>query len=336
MREALALAKMGWGHTNPNPMVGAVIVKNGEIIGRGYHARAGEAHAEINALRDAGRRGADVRGSTLYVTLEPCSTTGRTPPCTDAVIAAGIRHVVIGALDPNPRHRGRAVQILADAGITSECGVENDSCNELNRPFFHYITTGKPFVILKMAMTLDGKIATPEGDSKWITGEEARARVQQLRRLADAVMVGATTLQLDHPQLTVREPQNWEPQPLRLIASSELSGEEIAEFFPDGRAERVEPSSPEAWEELLLDLGRRQIMVLLIEGGGELAASALKAGAVDYVEFHIAPKLLGGRDSIPVLGGEAPGSLADALQLHRVKYTQYGDDFAISGFTKEC
>ena len=200
MLEALSLARMGWGLTNPNPMVGCVIVKDGEVIGRGFHHRAGEAHAEINALRDAESRQRDCRGATLYVTLEPCSSYGRTPPCTEAITASGIGKVVIGAMDPNPKHAGRGVEILRGHGIEVVCGVESSACWELNRHFFRWITSGKPFVRLKMAMTLDGKIATAEGDSKWVTGIEARRRVQQLRRLADAVMVGGNTLRLDKPQ----------------------------------------------------------------------------------------------------------------------------------------
>ena len=180
MLEALALAKMGWGLTNPNPMVGAVIVRDGVVIGQGFHRKAGEAHAEVNALKDAARRNEDVRGATLYVTLEPCCTTGRTPPCTDAIIGAGIGRVVIGAVDPNPRHDGRGVDILRAAGIEVVCGVESIACARLNECFFHWISSGKPFVFLKLAVTLDGRIATENGDSKWITGSEARRRVQQL------------------------------------------------------------------------------------------------------------------------------------------------------------
>lgn len=335
MHEALALARMGWGLTSPNPMVGAVIVRDGEIIGRGYHCKAGEPHAEINALRDVAKHGIDPAGSTMYVTLEPCSTHGRTGPCTDAIKEAGIRRVVIGSLDPNPKHSGAGVELLRAAGIEVTVGVERNACSEINQPFFCWITTGRPLVILKMAMTLDGKIATAEGESKWITGPEARRRVQQLRRLADAVMVGGETVRRDHPALTVREPDSWPCQPLRLIASRSMDEEELAEYFPDGNAELVRLDVADDWGMLLDHLGLRNITCLLIEGGGELAASALNAGVVDYVEFHIAPKLLGGRDSRPVLGGDDPESMALARKLHRVKVTHYGEDIAISGFLKE-
>ena len=335
MREALALARLGWGSTNPNPMVGCVIVRDGAVLGRGFHRRAGEAHAEINALSDAARRGCDVRGATLYVTLEPCCTAGRTPPCTDAIIRSGVAKVVVGALDPNPQHAGRGLALLEAAGVAVVRGVENGDCCELNRHFFRWITSGKPFVILKMAMTLDGKIATPEGESRWVTGPEARRRVQQLRRLADAIMVGGNTVRRDHPLLTVRDPEDWPRQPRRIVVSSTLRERDLEEYFPDGRAEVVALPDAAAWDAYLRRLGAQECSTLLIEGGGELAAAAVRAGAVDMVEFHIAPKLLGGRASIPVLGGEAPAGMDAALPLRHVTVKQYGDDLAVSGYLRE-
>ncbi len=335
MLEALALARMGWGTTNPNPMVGAVIVKNGEIIGRGFHRKAGEGHAEVNALSDARRHGHDTRGATIYVTLEPCLSYGRTPPCTEAIISSGISRVVIGSVDPNPKHAGRAREILESHGITVECGVENLACWELNRHFFRWITSGKPMVILKMAMTLDGKIACANGDSRWVTGEEARRRVQSWRRLSDAVMVGGNTLRIDHPQLTVREPEDFERQPRRIILSSSLREAEVAGYFPDGNFEVVDLPDKAAWDKYLSELGSRGMTALLIEGGGEVAAAAVKAGAVDFVEFHIAPKLLGGRESIPVLGGENPEAMKEALKLTGVKTFTCGDDVIINGYLRE-
>ena len=233
MRDALSLARLGWGLTNPNPMVGCVIVKDGTVIGRGFHQKAGEAHAEINALQDAARHGHETAGATIYVTLEPCSSYGRTPPCTEAIKASGITRVVIGSMDPNPKHAGKAEKILTAHGIKVDCGVENAACWDLNKHFFRWITTGKPFVILKMAMTLDGKIACANGDSRWVTGAEARRRVQKLRRLADAVMVGGNTLRADHPQLTVRDPEDWECQPRRIIVSNSVTEEELAGYFPE-------------------------------------------------------------------------------------------------------
>ena len=334
MLEALALAQLGWGLTNPNPMVGAVIVRDGKVIGRGFHRKAGEAHAEINALNDLARHGESAKDATIYVTLEPCSTYGRTPPCTEAIIASGIKRVVIGSLDPNPKHNGKAVEILRAHKIEVEYGIEARACSELNRPFFCWVTTEKPLVILKMAMTLDGNIATESGDSKWVTGPEARRRVQQLRRLCDAIMVGANTVRYDHPQLTVREPESWERQPLRVVASSSFTQDDLDEFFPDGNACVADLSTPEKWEEFLLMLGKKKMTALLIEGGGELAGSALRAGVVDYVEFHVAPKLLGGSGR-QVVGGLAPDLMKHALMLKDVEVKSYGDDIAICGYLKE-
>ena len=204
MRRALRLARQGYGTTSPNPMVGAVLVKGGRIIGRGWHRRAGAPHAEIEALRDAQKRGHKAKGATLYVTLEPCCTQGRTPPCTDAIVAAGIRRVVVGAVDPNPRHRGRAFKILRRAGTAVTQGVMAEECARLNEAFNHWIVHRTPFVTVKAGMTLDGKIATAAGESRWITGEKARAYGMKLRQGADAILVGINTVLADDPSLTVR------------------------------------------------------------------------------------------------------------------------------------
>lgn len=204
MREALRLARRGYGTTSPNPMVGALLVKRGQIIGRGWHRRAGEAHAEIEALRDAEKRGRKSRAATLYVTLEPCCTHGRTPPCTSAIIAAGIKRVVVGATDPNPKHAGKGFAILQRAGIEVTSGILADDCARLNEAFHHWIVRGTPFVTVKAAMTLDGKIATAAGESKWITGEAARAYGMRLRQGNDAILVGINTILNDDPSLTIR------------------------------------------------------------------------------------------------------------------------------------
>ncbi len=332
MREALALAEMGWGLTTPNPMVGAILEKNGEVIGRGYHHAAGEAHAEINAIRDALNSKIDPAGSTLYVTLEPCSTYGRTPPCTEAILQAKIARVVVALTDPNPKHAGRGIEILRNSGVEVTTGILAAECGQLNAAFFKSITTGLPFVMLKLATTLDGKIATANGDSKYVTGVEARRRVQKLRRLSDAILVGAETARCDRPQLTVREPENWPRQPLRLIASCSMDEDELNELFPDGNAEIVDVSSKEKWENLLQELTKRNVMTLFIEGGGEVAASAIAAGIVDYVEFHIAPKILGGRDSRPAIGGDSPALMADAVKLENVQHFSLGDDLIVTGY----
>ncbi|MBR7108366.1 MAG: bifunctional diaminohydroxyphosphoribosylaminopyrimidine deaminase/5-amino-6-(5-phosphoribosylamino)uracil reductase RibD [Lentisphaeria bacterium] len=331
MLQALALARLGWGTTNPNPMVGAVIVRDGKVIGEGFHRKAGEAHAEINAINDALRSGNDTENSTIYVTLEPCSSYGRTPPCTEAIIAHKFSRVVIGALDPNPKHNGLAVEILRSHGIEVEYGVESGACARLNAPFFHWVTTGKPLVMLKMAMTLDGNIATSGGHSKWVTGSEARKRVQRLRRLSDAIIVGANTVRCDHPQLTVREPESWARQPMRYIAGTTFSEAEVKEYFPDGNAEVVDLSTSELWEKFLRDAGERKMTAVLLEGGGVFAGSALRAGVVDYVEFHIAPKLLCGAGR-PVIGGEAPELMSMAKELCNMEVERCGDDIIVSGY----
>ncbi len=333
MSHAIELAKMAWGKTTPNPMVGAVIVRDGEIVGEGYHHKAGEAHAEVNAIADAGE---NCKGAVAYVTLEPCSTTGRTGPCTLALINAGVTSVVIGSLDPNPNHAGAGVDILEKAGIKVSVGVLEGECLKLNEAFFKWISEKKPFVLLKMAMTLDGKIATESGQSQWITGEVARNRVQELRQWSDAVLVGGETVRKDKPSLSVRSIEDWPCQPQRVIVSRNLTKEQAVELLPEGSDPFVYSAADgNEWNELLLDLGKKDVMALLIEGGGELAASALEAGIVDKVEFHIAPKILGGKGSRTVIGGSNPHSLAEALMLEEVQNFQLGCDFAITGYVKK-
>ncbi|MBR4416149.1 MAG: bifunctional diaminohydroxyphosphoribosylaminopyrimidine deaminase/5-amino-6-(5-phosphoribosylamino)uracil reductase RibD, partial [Victivallales bacterium] len=220
MKEALKEARKGWGLTSPNPMVGAVVVRDGVIVGRGYHHGAGLPHAEPNALADASEK---TVGATLYVTLEPCCTFGRTPPCTEAIKKARIRRVVVGCTDCNPKHAGRGLTILKEVGIDVVSGVCEKECLELNAAFFWWISTGRPYVRLKMAMTLDGKIATAGGDSKWITGPSSRRYVQKLRRGSDAIMVGGETVRKDDPELIVREPKGWKRQPARIVWTSKPS-----------------------------------------------------------------------------------------------------------------
>lgn len=332
MNIALEEAEKAWGRTSPNPMVGAVLVKDGEEVSRGYHHKAGEPHAEINAIRSAGE---DAAGSVIYVTLEPCSTFGRTPPCTQAIIDAGINKVVIGSLDPNPNHAGAAVKVLNEAGIEVISGCEEERCLKLNEGFFHWITTGKPFVILKMAMTLDGKIATKDGCSQWITGEVARNRVQRIRQYSDAIMVGGETARKDAPSLNVRSESDWQ-QPRRIIISSSIKQNDAASILKEGvEPEVYSPETDHEWNELLTQLGSENITVLLVEGGGELAATMLKAGVIDKVEFHIAPKILGGRDSRPVVGGENPMKLAEAIGLDNVSVENLGNDIGITGYTNK-
>lgn len=331
MHRALELAKKGWGSTNPNPMVGAVIAKEGKIIGEGFHLRAGDNHAEINAINDALAKGFDLAGASCYVTLEPCSSYGRTPPCTEALIKNKIGKVFIGTTDPNPKHAGRAIEILNHAGIETICPVLEEECRELNKIFFHWITTGKPFVLLKLATTLDGRIACANGISQWVTGAEARFRVQYLRQMADAILIGGNTAKIDRPQLTVRDFERQRPQPLRLIASRSMTKKELNELFPDGNAELIAPTTAADYENLLLALGKKEKIFLLVEGGSEIAASMLNANVVDEVEFHIAPKILGGKNSIPAVSGSDPASMAAAIPLENVKTFQCGSDIIVSG-----
>ncbi len=331
MALAISLAKRAWGETSPNPMVGAVIVKNDKIIGKGYHRKAGGPHAEINAISSSKD---DIRNSTLYVTLEPCCTFGRTPPCTGAIIAAGIKKVFVGCLDPNPRHAGKGVDILEKAGMEVVVGIKEKECIELNESFFHWITTGRPFILLKMAMTLDGKIATHDGKSKWITGPAARLRVQKLRQWADAIMVGAETARTDKPSLTVREFRK-NKQPRRLIASKTLTEKDACTLLcPGEKPEIISASCRQEWVRELKRLGKEGVVSLLAEGGGELAASLLKAGIVNKIEFHIAAKILGGRKSRPVVGGDNPSILAEAFNIQNMCVKKIGDDFCISGYPK--
>jgi len=333
MRRAIVLAKRAFGKTTPNPLVGAVIVKNNEIIGEGYHKKAGSAHAEINAINSTN---CAIKNSTIFITLEPCSTFGKTPPCTQAIIDNKFKRVIIGSLDPNPNHSGKSVEILEKAGIEVVLGIENEKCKALNEAFFKWIQTGKPLVLLKMAMTLDGKIATQSGQSQWITGTIARKRVQVLRQWADAILVGGKTLRKDKPSLTVREPANWANQPKRFILSNSMSQKEIDEISPDGiKSTRISCKSEKDWEQFLLKIGKENLTSLLIEGGGEVAACAINAKIVDKIEFHIAPKILGGNSSRTVVSGTNPLSLAEAYNLSNVKIKKLGNDIGISGNFEE-
>lgn len=332
MELACKEAEKATGLTSPNPIVGAVAVKDGKLLSSGYHHKAGSGHAEVECLK----KNVDFKGATLYVTLEPCSTHGRTPPCTEAVITAGISKVVIGTLDPNPSHAGRAVKILQDKGLEVIHGVLKERCWNLNLSFFKWIRDKKPLVILKMAMTLDGKIATKSGKSQWITGPESRQKVQDLRKAADAIMVGGETVRLDDPSLIVKE-DNFDAQPQRYIWSSQTDwNENLKCFANDGKSAKViKPTDPQEWQTVLEKMGQNQITSLLIEGGGELAASALDARIVDVVYFFIAPKILLGRDSRPVIGGESPDSLAAALELENIETEKFGNDILIKGFLSD-
>jgi diaminohydroxyphosphoribosylaminopyrimidine deaminase/5-amino-6-(5-phosphoribosylamino)uracil reductase len=328
MRLALDLAKKAFGKTSPNPMVGAVIVRNGEIVGKGFHECAGLPHAEVMAIDDAGP---NAKNAVLYVTLEPCSTTGRTPPCVEAIIAAKIAKVVVGSLDPNPKHAGKGVDILEKAGIDVEIGLLRKECERLNEAFFHWITTGRPFVLLKLASTLDGRIATSSGISQWITGPEARAKVQQMRCWADAIMVGGETARNDKPSLSVRGIRTWR-QPKRIIASKIMNAQTVAKLLPPGPPPIViSADSAKKWIHEFTKLGENGVTALLVEGGGVLAASLLSAGVVDKIAYFIAPKILGGANSRPAVSGKDPTSLDEAHLLKNIEMEKVGNDFLITG-----
>jgi diaminohydroxyphosphoribosylaminopyrimidine deaminase/5-amino-6-(5-phosphoribosylamino)uracil reductase len=332
MRQALALARRGWGRTSPNPMVGAVLVRGGQCVGRGWHRRAGTPHAEVHALRAAGDAACD---ATLYVTLEPCCTTGRTPPCTEALLAAGVRRVVVGAVDPNPRHAGRGLAQLRAAGVQVETGVEEPACAALNEAFFCWVTRGRPLVRLKLASTLDGRIATAAGESRWVSSEAARRQVHRLRQWADAILVGGETVRRDDPELCVRSPRTWWRQPLRLVwtrRSAAAFPRELRIWSDPARPpEFVAAQTRAEWLAWLEALGRRPVTSLLVEGGGELAASLLRAGVVDRVDLFLAPKLLGGRGSRPAVGGPDPLRLAEAITLQELRVRRCGADLWLSG-----
>ncbi len=327
MRKALHLAERGIGTVSPNPMVGAVIVKQGRLLGQGWHVRPGEAHAEINAIRSLKNPGS-CKNATIYVTLEPCSSWGRTPPCCDALIRYGFSRVVIGSIDPNPKHAGNAVALLRSHGIEVVTDVEKKACDHLNRSFFKWIQTGKPFVLLKMAETLDGKIACANGCSQWITSAPARKRVQKLRLQADVIMAGGETYRVDHPRFTVRQEDGTVIKtPRRIIVSNHP--EKLV--FPDGSWETAALPTPGDWQDFFARLGEENVTNVLLEGGGELAASALAADIVDEVEFHIAPKILGGRDSRTAVAGENPLDLQNAYHLKNMEVKKVGCDLVIRG-----
>ena len=330
MQRAIDNALKAWGHTSPNPHVGAVIVKDGEVIADGWHKKAGTHHAEKDAIakaREAGRED-DLYGSTIYVTLEPCCTYGRTEPCTEWIMDAGISKVVYGSTDSNPEHAGRGFNYLLQGGVEIEGPILEEQCLDMNRFFFKWINEKKPYVILKMAQTLDGKIATESGHSQWITGPEARHEVQKLRQGCDAIMVGGETLRQDNPSLNVREIENPR-HPQRFIWSrSEIEGDFKA-FSQEGGARYCHAQTQAEWDSFLKDLGSKEITSLLLEGGGWLASSALAAGIVDEVQFFMAPKILGGQNSRGSVSGNDPITLDDAIDLEDMKVSTCGKDFLV-------
>jgi diaminohydroxyphosphoribosylaminopyrimidine deaminase/5-amino-6-(5-phosphoribosylamino)uracil reductase len=326
MRAALAEARKGVGHTSPNPAVGAVIVKNGRILARGHHHAAGQPHAEIEAIR-AAKNPARLRGATIYVTLEPCSTHGRTPPCTEAILRHGFARVVFGATDPNPAHAGRAERLLREAGVAVASGVLADECAALNVAWNHWIVTRRPWVIAKCGMSLDGRIGS-HPESRWITSETSRAHAMRVRAEVDAILVGGGTVRADDPQLTVRGIPSAR-QPWRVVWSQGGDLPATARLFTDEHRGRTLTFVGQSLADVLAELGRREITSVLIEGGGHTLGEAFDARLVNRVLFYMAPQILGG--PVSAVGGEGVASAAAAPRLKNVDYRRLGPDVLIAG-----
>ncbi|MCX6244020.1 MAG: bifunctional diaminohydroxyphosphoribosylaminopyrimidine deaminase/5-amino-6-(5-phosphoribosylamino)uracil reductase RibD [Bacteroidetes bacterium] len=355
MRRAITLAKRGMGWVNPNPMVGAVLVKDGQIIGEGYHEHFGGPHAEVNAISKAA---GNVEGSTLYVTLEPCSHHGKTPPCTDLIIGKGIRQVVIAMKDPNPLVDGNGLKALADAGIDVVMAPEEPAAREMNELFGKYILTGRPFCALKIAMTLDGKIATVENASRWISGERSRRYVHELRQQYSAVMVGINTVIYDDPLLNTRRKGKKSRDPLKVIVDSEgkiPSEAKVLAHHPQlaiiATTDKIKPEKRRDLERLgaqviicpqsggkvdldylMLSLGRMGIDSVLLEGGSTIAFSAIRSGIVDKVISFIAPKIVGGTGAPTPVGGTGIPRMEDAIRIDKWKYRKIGEDMLVEGY----
>jgi len=359
MQRALEQARKGEGRTAPNPPVGAVIVKDGVIVGAGFHPQAGQPHAEVFALQQAGVK---AHGATIYVTLEPCSHHGKTPPCADALIAAGLESVYIGTIDPNPVVAGRGVEKLKQAGIEVHVGLLEGHCRRLIAAFHHHILTGQPFTIYKAAVTLDGNTATTAGDSQWVSGEESRLAVHRLRDRVEAIMVGVNTVLSDDPLLNTRLPEGNGRDPLRVVVDGQLrisptcrmlqqqsaaqtliatisadqnkisnlqaTGAEVITF----PAVAGKVSLAALWQEL----GRRKVQRLLLEGGAELAGAALSAGLINRLMLFVAPKLLGGSSPFRLFSGSGCQKMVEALELVDMNYTKSGEDLLITGDIPRC
>ena len=321
MQLALAQARQGIGLTAPNPPVGAVIIMDGQVLGQGYHRKAGEPHAEIEALRSASASGANLAKATIYITLEPCSTHGRTPPCAEALIAARLGRVVWGARDPNPAHQGRAESILLKAGLSVTTGVCESECQDILRPFAKRITTGLPWVIAKAGMSLDGRITRPAGEGPWLTGPAARADAMRLRSTCEAILAGAGTIRQDDPALTVRGEalRPGQLQPWRVILTKSGNLPPGARIFMDEHAARTLVFQNQSLETVLRDLASRGVMSVFMEGGGQVLASAFSGGWVDEVIFYAAPLISGSGQSVvacpPFTGGSIPLQFVDIKQV---------------------
>jgi len=355
MNLAMRLALKGKGKTYPNPMVGALVIKNGRILGRGFHAKAGLPHAEIIALDEAGRH---AKGATLYVTLEPCAHFGLTPPCVNRIIESRIKQVIVGMIDPNPVNNGKGISILKQFGIKVKVGFLEDNLKSLNEVFIKYITKRLPFVTVKIAQSLDGRIATRIGDSKWITSDKSRGFSHRIRQDFDAVMVGVNTVLRDNPKLNA-----WfsKKQPVRIVVDSQLSTPQDANIFSKGSsaiiatlptksgqetenrrilAEKAcvldvkEKSGQVNLKDMLKQLLKMGIFNILVEGGGTLNGSLFDEGLVDKVMFFISPKVIGGKDAIGSVMGQGVTRVDRSIKLRGLKLRRLGEDFLIEGYVK--
>jgi len=352
---AFRLAQKAKGETSPNPMVGALVVKNGRIVGKGYHKKAGLAHAEAVALDDAGQK-AD--GAILYVTLEPCAHFGRTPPCVEKIIKSGIKKIIVGMLDPNPLNNGRGIQMLKAQNIKVEVGFLEDKLKQLNEVFIKYITKKIPFVTVKVGQSLDGKIATSTGDSKWITSDKARVYAHRIRSNYDAIMVGVNTILRDNPKLDA-----WfsRRHPTKIIVDSQLSiSQESNVFSPKGCAiiitlpvkpgqetenrrilsekakvlEVKEKSGQINLKDMMKKLAQLEISNILVEGGGTLIGALFDEELVDKTLFFVSPKIIGGKEAISSVMGRGVARIDKAIKLRQVKLKRIGEDFLIEGYVK--
>ncbi len=327
MRTALNEAKKALGQTSPNPAVGAILVIDNRIVAKGHHRGAGRDHAEIECLRDFA---APVPAqATLYVTLEPCSTAGRTAPCTDAILKAGVRSVVVGARDVNPRHSGKGIMQLRNAGVTVREGILADDCARLNEAFNKWIVSGRPFVIAKCGMSLDGRLTRPAGEPRWITGRSARRHAHELRARVDAILVGAETVRVDNPRLTVRGMRRAR-QPWRVVLTRSGKLPRRAHLFSDRLASRTLISKGKSLATVLKNLGKRGITSVLIEGGGEVLGQAVNARLIDKVQVYLGPILTGG----PVIAfpGRGAENALNGLRLRDVSYQRIGQSICITGY----
>jgi diaminohydroxyphosphoribosylaminopyrimidine deaminase / 5-amino-6-(5-phosphoribosylamino)uracil reductase len=359
MNIALELSEKGRGFTSPNPMVGAVVVRDSEVVGTGYHEYAGGPHAEVNALNDAGEL---AKGATIYVTLEPCNHFGRTPPCTEKILESGIGRVVVAMQDPNPDVTGGGIRFLREKGIQVDVGIEEKQARRLNEVFIKFVETKRPFVILKIAATLDGRIATRTGDSKWVTGPSARQFVHTVRHSVDGIMVGIGTVKQDDPSLTTRLEREKVKDPLRIVLDTRLAISEKARLLnvkSDAKTllvtgDDVSPEKKDRLEKqgviiiksplkggfidleaLIYRLGTMGITSLLIEGGGHVAASALSSRIVDKILFFYAPKILGGDDGVPICQGPGPDHMDDCIQIQDILVHRFDDDILVEGYIRK-